>query len=315
MNTPTATSRKFADDLAPGVHHLSNKVLRDVYGVKRLTATARAGFAADLERAGLEVLSDPAREPLTVRKPVARAAVAARPRSRARSRRPWAIGAAAVVLLVAMIAVLVTSSAPAPAPLETQAGTTPGTEVPTTPTAPIEPAPSAELAVDPVGTFVDAQEAVQDEEFGEAIAIAAAISATDRNRIRRAISRRLARQARTALGDGDRGAARRALLRADAYGRTPEIRGARASYRAAVVRAADRAAARVAAREVVRRQAAEGRAARRAALAAAQAADAAESVTPDVDDVSLAPDAEESGASTTNWCGKRDGDGDGLYCE
>jgi hypothetical protein len=62
------TSRRLAAELPVGQHELFNAQLRDLYGLRRVTPAARGRIAAELERAGLEVLSDPAREPLVVRK-------------------------------------------------------------------------------------------------------------------------------------------------------------------------------------------------------------------------------------------------------
>jgi len=313
MSDLTDASRKFADQLDPGVHHLSNKALREIYGVarlKRITAKARAGFAAHLQRAGLEVLSDPAQEPLIVRKTVANETGAARSRRRV-AKRPWAVAACAVVLLLVLIAVVGDSSQSTTAADDAQAaGTTTAQPMTTNPPS-VEPPPAETTPVEPVVTFADAQEAVKDDDFSEAVAIAAVLSADHRSRIRRSISRKLARQVRVALRNGDRGAAKRALRRADRFGPTSEIRAARTSYRAAVARAADRAAARAAAREVARQQAAE----RRAARGAAQAAAAAEAMAPSYDETPSVPEVDASGPLTTNWCGKRDGDGDGIYCE
>jgi hypothetical protein len=298
MTNPTAVSRQVAHRLEPGVHHLNNQVLRDVYGLSRVTARARTDIADDLERVGLEVLSDPAVEPLTVRKTaVQRAAVRPpKPADKVWWKRPWAIAVGAVVLLLMVAGALGDSQTTPAAPEDAQA---------VAETTPAETAPA-----EPAATLADAEEAVEDGDFSEALAIAAAFSGDDRDRIRRKISRTLAREVRVALRAGDRWAAKDALRRSGRYGTTPEIRAARASYRTAKARAAERAAARRVAREAARQRAAERRAAREAEEAAAAAASG-----PAYEDSYDAPEAEMSGPSTTNWCGKRDGDGDGIYCE
>jgi hypothetical protein len=59
-----------------GQHILSNADLRAQYGLRRISAGARWRIAADLEQAGLQVMSDPGREPLVVVRPVTSAAPA-----------------------------------------------------------------------------------------------------------------------------------------------------------------------------------------------------------------------------------------------
>lgn len=289
MNT-TARSRDLADGLRPGTHTLHNDFLRAHFGLSRITAKARADIAHALQRAGLEVLSDPDREPLVVRK-TARASTRARPGQVPWWRRRWAVGLAAVLLLL-MLAGALGDNDPA-----VRGG---------------DPPPSADAAADPAPAFEDAVAAVDASQYRRAIGMADALEAGQQDRIARKISRHLAMRARAALRRGSRSTARRLLRRAAAYPATAEAADARDMLEAADDRAAylaeqrrlRRAAARQAARE---RAAAERAAAERVAadLAAAEEAAAAESYdAPDVD-----------GGSTANWCGKRDGDGDGIYCE
>jgi hypothetical protein len=301
MNT-NAVSRQLAQDLAPGEHHLSNEQLRDIYGVSRITAKARRNIAEDLRRSGLEVLSDPSHEPLLVRKSVQRGAAVQRPGKPPWWRRRWAIALGVVALLFMIVGAISDNESKSQA----QGAEEPAAAVSTTETQPAETVP-----VEPVATVADATQAVEDQDYAGALAIAAAISADDRHRIGHAISRHLAKRVRASLRRGDRSQAKRLLAEARDYPSTAGLRNARASYSAAKARAGYRAEQRRIAREAARAAAAERRAAERAAEEAAAAA-AVAAAAPSVDSYD-APDT--SGGSSTNWCGKRDGDGDGIYCE
>jgi hypothetical protein len=69
------TSARLAAALPEGRQYtLSNADLRAQYGLRRISAGARWRIAADLELAGLRVISDPGHEPLVVMRPVAPAA-------------------------------------------------------------------------------------------------------------------------------------------------------------------------------------------------------------------------------------------------
>ncbi len=59
-------SRSLAASLAPGRHELSASRLEQAYGDAPLTPSARARIAAELDHAGLVILSDPCNEPLVV---------------------------------------------------------------------------------------------------------------------------------------------------------------------------------------------------------------------------------------------------------
>ncbi len=59
-------SRSFAAALAPGRHELSSSRLEQAYGDAPLTPSARTRIAAELDHAGLVILSDPCNEPLVV---------------------------------------------------------------------------------------------------------------------------------------------------------------------------------------------------------------------------------------------------------
>ena len=96
-----------------------------------------------------------------------------------------------------------------------------------------------------VATLADAEQAVETGDFGAAVQIAETLGEDDGDRVRRKISRMLARDVRRALRTGDRSRASSILARADSYPATSQIRSARASYRAAKARA-DALRARVA---------------------------------------------------------------------
>ena len=176
----------------------------------------------------------------------------------------------------------------------------------------------------------DAEQAVDDDHYTEAIALAARLGDRDQSRITRRISRRLAIRALRALKNGNRQTAARLLAEAQNYPSTPQARGARASLRtaqarAAAVRAAKRRAARVRAerRRVARAAKAErereARQAREAAQAAEEAA-AAEDTAPEGDDPSqyAGMTCTEIGHSFTVTPGSdpdHDANNDGVACE
>lgn len=281
MSNIASISRQYADGLRPGTYDLDNAELRHIYGLSRITAKARGEIAGGLRRAGLEVLSDPAAEPLRVRK-VARQPASVRP-ERPRpaaprpagpdTRTPWwkrhpAVAAAVVVALLLLVGALGDGG---DTPDSAQAGpeATPRTT-------------QAEPPAEPVVTFADAEQAVEDGDFSGAVRIANTLGEDDGDRIRRKISRTLARDVHRALRTGGRSRASAILARADGYPATPQLRAARASYRAA---------------------------AEAEAAAQAHAEAEAESASDDSYDSG-------SGGESGNWCGAtRDGDGDGIWCE
>src|SRR3954471_19584174 len=63
-----ASSGRLARQLSSGEHRLYNDDLRKAYGVRRVTPKARRDIARQLEELRIEVLSNPADEPLVVRK-------------------------------------------------------------------------------------------------------------------------------------------------------------------------------------------------------------------------------------------------------
>jgi hypothetical protein len=287
----TQISRELAGRLPPGDHHLYNDALREAYGISRVTEKSRTEIATELERVGLTVLSDPAHEPLVVRK-VVRAPVAGG--ARPWWRRGWAIGLGALLLLLLIVGI---ASGPS--------GDGEGNDEPdATATAPDE----TDTEESPAEAMAAAKQAVDADDYDTAMEIAAELGEGEATRIARRISRRIGRRALRALTKGDRRKAGKLLRTADAegYPSTSELRTAEARYEEAVARAKERAAAKRQARREARAQERAERRAQREAEEAAQAPD------PE-DDASPAPDS--SGPSTTNWCGKRDGDGDGIYCE
>lgn len=289
----SALSLRLANDLPPGTHHLYNDQLRAHFGLSRVTAKARREIAHELQRLGLEILSDPEHEPLVVRRTVrAAAGRRRRPPSTPWWKRRWAIGVG-VVLLLLMIAGALDEGEP------TRGGGPEGP--PRAEAAPVSETPRSEPAPP---TLDDAAILVEASDYRAALDIAATLGDQDGDRIRRKISRHLAKRARAALRRGSRATARRLLRRTHRFPATREAADARADLEAVDARAAYRAEQRrirrAAAREAARVAAAERAAAEEAAAAAAEEYDA-----PDVD----------TGGSSTNWCGKRDGDGDGIYCE
>jgi hypothetical protein len=291
MSEYTEQSRQLARDLPPGEHAFYNDALRDFYGFGRITVQIRTVLAEELERAGLQIVSDPQHEPLVVRKVAHAPVVAAAPRPW--WKRGWAIGVGAVLILLLLVGV---ASGPDDGDEPKRPESTPTqTESTTTEETPAE-------------TLADAQEAVDRDDYAGAMEIAAALGDDEENHIARRISRRIGRRALRALAKGDRGKARRLLRQAEEYPRTSVLQKAESRYDVAVARAKERAEAKRQARREARAQARAEERARREAEEAAQAPDPA----PSDDGGSSAP---ESGPSTTNWCGKRDGDGDGIYCE
>ena len=270
-----------------------------------MTTKARSKVAAELRTAGLQILSDPASEPLVVRKLApARAPQQRRtpgPRvARAWWRRPWAIAVGALVLLFLIVGALSSGDPSAPSESAQAAQESPAVST-SEPTA--TPAPT-----EPPQTISDARAAVRDDDYAAALLIAAALGRDDERGIERRIARRLAYRVQRALSIGDRAHASQLLRKARAYPRTSEIGRAAKALDAAQARAAARRKAQAIARAQHRARVQARRIARAEARRRAQAAESAPAVP-------AAPEAPTSGPSTTNWCGKRDGDGDGIYCE
>ena len=273
-------------------HTLANAQLREIFGVSRVTAAQRQAIVGALEEAGIEVVSGATSEPMVVRKRADQSVAAPRPWFK--RKRVWAIAG------VLFFGFLVAVSPDPDAPDETasnQAGqaptqTTSGEATVATETTPAETGP----------TRADLENMVDDDVYAEALAAAALLGEDDESYIARRIANRLARRTMFALAKGDRSRARFLVAKSEDYPSTSMSRDASGAYQAAQARAS----ARTAARRVEAQRVAQEDAAREEAERAIESA-------PDIPDASV-PDS-PSGPSTTNWCGKRDGDGDGIYCE
>ena len=291
-------SRQLADRLPPGDHRLDNAALREAFGVSRITTPARHEIAAELQRAGLEVLYDPSYEPLVVRKTAHQPLRAPRAPRRGWRARPVIVAVAAVLFLLFVVAAAV-----GPDSEDEKTDASP----------PVQESTAAQTTeTPPPQTRADAIAEVEDENYAEALVIAAALGEDEESYIARRISRHIARRALAALRTGDRAEARALLREAKQYPSTSATRTARTRLAAAEREADARRLARQQAREERRQARAAAKAEARAEARARRRAD--EAATPDpAESGESAPDT--SGPSTNNWCGKRDGDGDGIYCE
>lgn len=217
------------------------------------------------------------------------------------ARSPWTTALAVVALAVAVLAGCGSDDESSADDAAATATATTSTETQTTTTA-----------TTPAQTIQDAQEKIDEDDYAEALAIAAVLTAAEANAIRRRISNRIARRVRYALSIGDRSRARRLVLQGNKYPATSASRQARAQYRTARERAAEQARQRRAAAEARRQQRAAKRAAARERERQRQAAPP--------------PSAEPSVPSGT--CSEipqtdfpvppgdpRDRDGDGIACE
>ncbi len=309
------------------------------FGVKRLTPAGRTRIEAALKAHNVSVEPSLMVAPKdsqvrlfhTPAKPTPAVAAAFAPVSRvpagesvpvagAAAPRPWwkrkRMAALVALLLLLLVGSLGDGGRDEPTTLASQTEEREQGGSPTeTPTPTLTPTPT------PAPTRADAVEEVDDNHYAAAMAAAALLGDDDERFIARRISRRLARRAMVALRSGNRRRAQSLLTTSDGYPSTPASRQAWTSLRAAKARAAAQARARrlaaAAAREAARQRrvvrvaaARQRRAAarqRRAAQRAAEEQALSAPSTPDVDS--------PSGPSSTNWCGKRDGDGDGIYCE
>ena len=208
------------------------------------------------------------------------------------------------------VALVVTSLAACGDDKEATSGTTAppaattGTEATSTETA--STATTATTTTTPAQTINDAQAAVDDDQYAEALAIAAALTAGEANSIRRRISNRYARRVRTALRSGDRARASFLLRQAGRYPRTQQLAQASSSYKAAKERVAERARQR--------RLAAEQRAAQR--TAAREREQQQEDVAPPASSVPSGTCADTPMTDFPVPPGDpRDRDGDGIACE
>lgn len=112
-----------------------------------------------------------------------------------------------------------------------------------------------QAAAEAAKRFDAAEQAVRDGNFEQAQKTAAQNGASDRDRIRRKISRTLAAEATTLVQQGRLAAAKTRLSKAGRYGSTPQISDARDTYREAQRRAEAR-------RRAIRRKTLERKAAK-----------------------------------------------------
>ncbi len=153
-------SRKLAADMESGREY---PLLRSFYGLGRVTAKARANIASSLKQAGLDVLSDPNNEPLVVAK---RTPAHAAPtpgssgESPGRSQRPSLLASAVLVLLVVVGIAL---SGGDEEPKQASNFVPPPTTNTTSDPRPLPP--------DPAELLADAQQAVRDDNYDQALAI------------------------------------------------------------------------------------------------------------------------------------------------
>jgi len=203
------------------------------------------------------------------------------------------------------VALAVTSLAACGDDKEATSGTT-APPAATTGTEAAGTATTATTTTAPAQTIKDAQAAVDDDRYAEALAIAAALTAGEANSIRRRISNRYARRVRTALRSGDRARASFLLRQAGRYPRTQQLAQASSSYKAAKERVAERARQR--------RLAAGQRAAQRAA--AREREQQQEDVAPPASSVPSGTCADTPMTDFPVPPGDpRDRDGDGIACE
>lgn len=251
-----------------------------------------------MQRAGAKVLSDPSQEPLIFEVTESPRATMRNPKPEGERKRPWWHWALGIFVGLIVIAAIFgedpeeEEQAAGPTATATATGTATSTPTPTPPPAEVRR---------------EALAAVQADEFNEAVALAAALSRDDRNRIRRAISARLARSSRDALAGGSRARARQLLNQAGDYPSTPAFVRASDALQAAddeVVRLREAARLRREARRIARQQASE----------AAQAPPPAPKP-----EAPSAPSGNCSDIAATDFPvppgDPRDADGDGVACE
>jgi len=92
---------------------------------------------------------------------------------------------------------------------------------------------TTQTATTPRRTLADARAAVDDDDYAEAVGIAAAVGPAEAGAIRRRISNRIARRILAALRAGDRSRAAFLLRSAGKYPPTRQLRDAIRSYHAA----------------------------------------------------------------------------------
>jgi len=148
-----------------------------------------------------------------------------------RKKRPWWVW----VLLVIVALVIVGAIAGDP-----DEGSDDTTQADQPTTTPVEAGPTTATQTVPAQTIVDARRLVDDDDYPEALAIAATLGANEEDSIRPRIANRLGARALAAVRAGGRGRARQLIIDAQDFPNTARTRQARASYKSAKARAAQR---------------------------------------------------------------------------
>lgn len=144
-------------------------------------------------------------------------------------------------------------------------------------------------------------ELIDSGDYDEADEIGAQLEDDDRQLLRAYIAYRIAKGIRRRVRTGDLDEARGLVIASRKYPATAELKSATKYYRSERLQEKRRVQQLKAKRAAARKRAREKREARaRARREREESAYEAPS---------------QSGPSTENWCGKRDGDGDGIYCE
>jgi hypothetical protein len=298
-------AKALAERMAAGREQtLDNAQLRAIFDVSRITSFQREAIVRALRGAGLQILSGTKTEPLVVRKSAAQTTPPTKAVSTRSSERPWfkrkrtwAIAGVLFFLIVGALGSATDSSQEA-----TPRDAVDDTATETVPAERAVGGATTDATTSEAGpTRSEVEDMVDADLYAEARAAAALLGNDDASYIARRIANRLARRTMFALDGGDRSRARFLVIKSRGYPLTNLSREASGAYYAAQARAKARAAAQRA--EAARM--AQAQADREEAQRAIEA-------VPDVPEPS-APKA--SGPSTSNWCGKRDGDGDGIYCE
>ncbi len=225
-----SSCRALAATLRTGDHALDDRALRLIFGLGAVTPSVRQAIGRELERAGLELRGTGARAPLVVHQGDPAAADGLRLGG---GRRRGALAGAVAVVVAALLAATALGGGGDDGGVPRSARMT----TPTTATATAaRPVPVRETPA-----FAAAERAAEADAYDRALVLARPLGADAEAAISRKAGRRLAARARIALVDGDRGRARRLLLRAADFEPGPEVEAARAALRAAEGRARQRA--------------------------------------------------------------------------
>ena len=238
-----------------------------------------------------------------------------------RERRPWWQWALGILVgLLILVAILGEDESDE----ERTAATVTQTESAANRAAPPEEEPVGTTGATgaPLETIQDARDLVDDDDYPEALVVAAALGEAAERDIGRRISNRVGRRVSAAVRRGNRGGARRLLASSVDYPTTRALTSARAALRSSERQARARRAAARATRRQERAAALEARRQSRAAAAErerqAEEARAAEEAAPE-------DSGDSVGEGTCDEVGvkdfpvgpgdERDADGDGIACE